>query len=48
MTREPADDPAKKLEALRKALAEGERSGDPRDFDIEEFIARKRKSTNRL
>jgi antitoxin ParD1/3/4 len=34
-----------KLEALRAALEEGERSGPSRLFDFDAFIARKRKST---
>ncbi|KDR37700.1 type II toxin-antitoxin system ParD family antitoxin [Caballeronia glathei] len=33
-----------KLEALRFALEEGERSGPSRPFDFDAFIARKRKS----
>jgi antitoxin ParD1/3/4 len=33
-----------KLEALRAALIEGERSGTPRPFDFDAFIARKRAS----
>jgi len=33
------------LEALRAALIEGERSGEPAPFDFDAFIARK-KSTN--
>ena len=33
-----------KLEALRAALIEGERSGTPKPFDFDAFIARKRAS----
>jgi len=33
-----------KLEALRKALVEGESSGEPKAFDFDAFIARKRAS----
>lgn len=33
-----------KLEALRAALIEGERSGTPQPFDFDAFIARKRAS----
>jgi antitoxin ParD1/3/4 len=32
-----------KLEALRAAIAEGEASGPARPFDVEAFLARKRK-----
>ncbi len=31
-----------RLHALRQALIEGERSGEPEPFDFEEFLARKR------
>ncbi|MCG6122708.1 MAG: type II toxin-antitoxin system ParD family antitoxin [Microvirga sp.] len=31
-----------KLEALRRALEEGERSGPPQPFDVEAFIAEKK------
>lgn len=31
-----------RLDALRTALVEGEESGTPRPFDVEEFLARKR------
>jgi antitoxin ParD1/3/4 len=33
-----------KLEALRQALIEGERSGEPKPFDFDAFIARKKAS----
>jgi antitoxin ParD1/3/4 len=33
-----------KLEALRRALIEGERSGEPKPFDFDAFIARKKAS----
>jgi antitoxin ParD1/3/4 len=36
-----------KLQALRAALIEGERSGPSTPFDFEEFIARKRESQPR-
>ncbi|TPL02360.1 MULTISPECIES: type II toxin-antitoxin system ParD family antitoxin [unclassified Mesorhizobium] len=33
-----------KLERLRKAIDEGDRSGDPEPFDFERFIEMKRRS----
>lgn len=33
-----------KLEALRQALIEGEKSGEPKPFDFDAFIARQRTS----
>ncbi len=36
------EDQETKLAALRAALIEGEESGDPKAFDLEAFIARKR------
>lgn len=32
-----------KLEALRQALIEGEQSGEPEAFDVEAFLAQKRR-----
>jgi len=34
----------KKLEQLRAALKEGEESGEPREFDLDEFLARMHRS----
>ncbi len=33
---------AERIEALREAIAEGEASGEPEPFDVEEFLARAR------
>jgi antitoxin ParD1/3/4 len=33
-----------KLERLRNALEEGEKSGEPQPFDVEEFIAEKKRA----
>lgn len=35
------------LQALREALVEGENSGAPLPFDVEEFLARKNKAARR-
>jgi antitoxin ParD1/3/4 len=35
------------LSALRAALIEGERSGEPEPFDFDEFLERKRKAASR-
>lgn len=41
--REPIDDEyQRKVEALRAAIDEGERSGPPEPFDIDAFIAERR------
>ncbi|MBF6284490.1 type II toxin-antitoxin system ParD family antitoxin (plasmid) [Nocardia farcinica] len=39
------EDRETQMNALRQALIEGERSGEPEPFDFEEFLARKRAQT---
>lgn len=39
-----SEEDARKLAALRAAIEEGERSGDPQPFDFDEFLARKRRA----
>lgn len=41
------EDRETQINALRQALIEGERSGEPEPFDFEEFLARKRAEARR-